>query len=44
METDGDAEVQLAARANEVLVRSPRATIYSRLVEGRLAAVERSVG
>jgi DNA polymerase-3 subunit beta len=33
--TDGDAEVQVAARANEVLVRSPRATIYSRLVEGR---------
>src|SRR5262249_5490137 len=33
--TDGDAEVQLAARANEVLVRSPRTTIYSRLVEGR---------
>ncbi len=33
--TDGDAEIQLAARANEVLVRSPRATIYSRLVEGR---------
>ena len=33
--TDGDAEIQLAARANEILVRSPRATIYSRLVEGR---------
>jgi DNA polymerase-3 subunit beta len=33
--SDNDAEVQLAARANEVLVRSPRATIYSRLVEGR---------
>jgi len=33
--SDGDAEIQLAARANEVLVRSPRATIYSRLVEGR---------
>ena len=33
--TDGDAEIQLAARANDVLVRSPRATIYSRLVEGR---------
>ncbi len=32
---DGDAEIQIAARANEVLVRSPRATIYSRLVEGR---------
>jgi DNA polymerase-3 subunit beta len=33
--TDGDAEIQIAARANEILVRSPRATIYSRLVEGR---------
>jgi DNA polymerase-3 subunit beta len=33
--TDGDAEIQVAARANEILVRSPRATIYSRLVEGR---------
>jgi len=33
--SDGDAEIQLAARANEVLVRSPRATIYTRLVEGR---------
>ncbi len=33
--TDGDAEVQIAARANEILVRGPRATIYSRLVEGR---------
>ncbi len=33
--SDGDAEIQIAARANEVLVRSPRVTIYSRLVEGR---------
>jgi DNA polymerase-3 subunit beta len=33
--SDGDAEVQIAARANEVLVKSPRMTIYSRLVEGR---------
>jgi DNA polymerase-3 subunit beta len=33
--SDGDAEVQLAARPNDVLVRSPRVTIYSRLVEGR---------
>ncbi len=33
--TDGDAEIQLAARPNEILIRSPRATIYSRLVEGR---------
>lgn len=33
--TEGDAEVQIAARANDILVRTPRATIYSRLVEGR---------
>jgi DNA polymerase-3 subunit beta len=33
--SDADAEIQLAARANDVLVRGPRATIYSRLVEGR---------
>jgi DNA polymerase-3 subunit beta len=32
---DGDHEVQIAARGNDVLVRSPRATLYSRLVEGR---------
>jgi DNA polymerase-3 subunit beta len=32
---DGDAEVQLVARANDILVRTPRAVIYSRLVEGR---------
>jgi DNA polymerase-3 subunit beta len=30
-----DAQVQLAARANDILVRTPRVTIYSRLVEGR---------
>jgi len=33
--TEPDAEVQIAARPNEVLVKSPRATLYSRLVEGR---------
>jgi DNA polymerase III subunit beta len=33
--TDGDAEVQIAVRENDILIRSPRATIYSRLVEGR---------
>ncbi len=33
--SDGDAEIMLAARANDVLVKSPRVTIYSRLVEGR---------
>lgn len=32
---DSDGEVQISAHANEVLVRSPRFTIYSRLVEGR---------
>jgi len=30
-----DAEIHLAARPNEVLVKTPRTTIYSRLVEGR---------
>jgi DNA polymerase-3 subunit beta len=33
--SDGDAEVQLSARSNDVLIRSPQVTIYSRLVEGR---------
>ena len=33
--TDGDAEIQVAARANDVLIKSQRATIFSRLVEGR---------
>lgn len=33
--TDADEQVQIATRANDVLVRSPRVTIYSRLVEGR---------
>jgi DNA polymerase-3 subunit beta len=33
--TDGDAEVQIVARANDILVRTSRAVIYSRLVEGR---------
>lgn len=33
--TDHDAEIQVAARANEVLVKGQRLTIYSRLVEGR---------
>jgi len=33
--TDNEENVQLAARENDVLVRSGRATIYSRLVEGR---------
>jgi DNA polymerase-3 subunit beta len=32
---DSDGEIQIAARTNDVLVRSPRATIFSRLVEGR---------
>lgn len=33
--SDDDAEIQIATRANELLVKSPRATIYSRLLEGR---------
>ena len=33
--TDSDGEVQISARTNDILVRSPRFTIYSRLVEGR---------
>src|SRR3954468_322790 len=33
--TDADGEVQLSARANDILIRSPRFTLYSRLVEGR---------
>ena len=33
--TEPDAEIHIAARANEMLVKSPRATLYSRLVEGR---------
>jgi DNA polymerase-3 subunit beta len=32
---DGEDNLQLAARENDVLVRSGRTTIYSRLVEGR---------
>jgi len=33
--SDADAEIQLAARTSDVLVKSPRTTIYARLVEGR---------
>lgn len=33
--SDSDNEVHLAARGNDVLIRTPRATFYSRLVEGR---------
>jgi DNA polymerase-3 subunit beta len=32
---DADADVQIAAHANEVLIKSSRLTIYTRLVEGR---------
>jgi DNA polymerase III subunit beta len=32
---DADNEVHLAARASDVLLRTPRCTFYSRLVEGR---------
>jgi DNA polymerase-3 subunit beta len=33
--SDQDTEIQVSARGNDILVRTPRATIYSRLVEGR---------
>jgi len=33
--TELDAEIEVAARPNDVLIRTPKATIYSRLVEGR---------
>lgn len=33
--TEGDAEVQLAASGNDLQVRTPRVTVFSRLVEGR---------
>jgi DNA polymerase-3 subunit beta len=33
--SDNEENIQLAARDNDILVRSGRATIYSRLVEGR---------
>ena len=33
--TDLDAEVRIAAHANDILLKSPRAMVYSRLVEGR---------
>jgi DNA polymerase-3 subunit beta len=33
--TEPDADIHIAVRANEILVRSPHATLYSRLVEGR---------
>lgn len=33
--SEGDSEVHLAARGNDVLIRTPRCTFYSRLVEGR---------
>jgi len=33
--TDEDAGIEVAARSNDVLIRTPKVTIYSRLVEGR---------
>ncbi|HEX5103060.1 MAG TPA: DNA polymerase III subunit beta, partial [Pirellulaceae bacterium] len=33
--SESDTEVHLAARGNDVLLRTPRSTFYSRLVEGR---------
>ena len=35
MLSDAESDVQLAARGNDVLIKTSRATIYSRLVEGR---------
>ena len=32
---DNEENIQLAARENDILVRSGRTTVYSRLVEGR---------
>jgi DNA polymerase-3 subunit beta len=32
---DADAEIRIAARANDILVASSRATVYARLLEGR---------
>ncbi|MBC8870905.1 MAG: DNA polymerase III subunit beta [Planctomycetes bacterium] len=33
--TDGEGEILIAARGNDVLIKSAKATLYSRLVEGR---------
>ncbi len=33
--SDADAEIQLAARSNDIILRSPRMTVFSRLVDGR---------
>ena len=33
--TDLDAEVRIAVHANDILLKSPRVMVYSRLVEGR---------
>jgi DNA polymerase-3 subunit beta len=33
--TDPEADIQICARGNDILFKSPKATIYSRLVEGR---------
>ena len=33
--SDDDAEIQIAARSNDLLVKSQRAMVYTRLVEGR---------
>ncbi|WP_425395949.1 DNA polymerase III subunit beta [Aeoliella sp.] len=32
---DDDGEVQIAVRQNEILAKTPRATVYTRLLEGR---------
>jgi DNA polymerase-3 subunit beta len=33
--SESDTEIQIAGRGNDILVKSPRATIFARLVEGR---------
>jgi DNA polymerase-3 subunit beta len=33
--SDADAEIQIAARGNDILIKSPKGVVYSRLVEGR---------
>lgn len=33
--SDSDAEIQVSARSNDVFVKTPHVTLYSRLVEGR---------
>ena len=39
---DSDETIQLAARENDVLIRTSRTVMYSRLVEGRFRSGETS--